>query len=146
MRVYILAMEFRKFIAKRLKEARLAKGLTQERLAQLATTHEKAIAKYEGGAIIPTAETLKRIAEALEVSADYFLFDQAKMLGVPRIQDPALFERYFVLETLDPEERGAALTLLDALIAKQRLRELVAAPAQSSAPATKKPNHKAATA
>jgi transcriptional regulator with XRE-family HTH domain len=140
MRVYILAMEFRKFIAKRIKEARLAKGLTQERLAQLADTHEKAIAKYEGGAIIPTAETLKRIAEALEVSADYFLFDQAKMEGVPKIHDPGLFERYFVLETLEDEEREAALTLLDALIAKKRLKELVAAAPSD----TKKANHKIA--
>ena len=146
MRVYILAMEFRKFIAKRLKEARVERGHTQERLAQMAGTHEKAIAKYEAGTIIPTAETLKRLAEALGASADYFLFDQAKMEGVPKIQDPALFERYFVLETLEEAEKEAALTLLDALIAKKRLRDLMGAPAPGGAAHAKKHHAKEATA
>lgn len=142
MRGYILAMEFRKFIAKRLKDARMERGYTQIRLAQLSGVHDKAIAKYEGGVIIPTAETLKRIAEALEVSADYFLFDQAKMEGIPKVQDPALYDRYLVLESLSEADKESAFNLMDALIARKKLRD-IATPAVAE---EKKPHHKAAHA
>ena len=146
MRVYILSMEFRKFIAKRLKDARLARGFTQEHLAELSSVHSKAIAKYETEVIIPTAETLKKLAEALEVSADYFLFDQAKMDGIPRVQDPNLYDRYLVLETLNDVDRESAFNLIDALIARKRLQELAAASSQSNTESLKKPANKEAHA
>ncbi len=127
MRVYtFLAMDFREFFAKRLKEARLERGYTQNRLAQLSGVNANAIAKYETKVIIPSVETLKKLAEALEVSADYFVFDQAKMEGVPRIADPELYERYFILESFSNEERDAALFLLDSLIARHRFQEISA--------------------
>ena len=146
MRAYTsLAMELRKFLANRLKEARAAKGHTQGRLAEMCGLPTSAIGKYEAEVIIPSIETLKKIAEALEVSTDYFVFDHAKMDGLPKISDPALYEKYFVLETLGEEDRGTALSLLDALIARQRLREIAAVPAPPP-PATKKPAQKAAHA
>jgi len=145
MRVYILSMEFRKLISKRLREARLAKGYTQEQLAQISGIHLKAIAKYETEVIIPTAETLKKLSEALEVSSDYFLFPQARMNGIPKVQDPDLYEQYFVLEALDETEREAALTLLKALIASHKLRELTATLPDNKPQNGKKQNKHAAT-
>ncbi len=143
MQVYILGMELKKFFAKRLKDARLEKGFTQGRLMQLCGLPANAITKYETGVVLPSMETLKKLAEALEVSADYFVFDHAKMEGLPKISDPALYEKYFALEGLGEEDRGTALSLLDALIARQRLREL-AANSSEPPPPTKK--RKAATA
>lgn len=147
MQVYtLLAMEFRELFAKRLKAARLERGYTQEKLAQLSGVHANAIAKYETMVIIPSVETLRKLAEALEVSADYFVFDQATMEGVPKIADPALFEQFFVLERLDPDEREAAMTLLNALITSHRVREISAASARGQQQPAKKANHKEATA
>jgi transcriptional regulator with XRE-family HTH domain len=146
MRVYILAMEFRKFFARRLKEVRLARGYTQVRLSQMCGLPSNAIAKYETEVIIPSIETLKKLAEALEVSADYFVFDQAKMDGVPKIQDPDLYERYFVLESLTEDERAAALFLLDSLVTRHRVQEIKTDLAQSAPAPPKKANHKEATA
>ena len=146
MRMYILAMEFRKFFAKRLKEARMARGYTQVRLSEMCGLPSNGVAKYETEVIIPSIETLKKLAEALEVSADYFVFDQAKMEGVPKIQDPALYERYFVLESLTEEERTAALFLLDSLVARHRVQEIKTDLAPVIPTPSKKPNHKAAHA
>ena len=137
-------MEFRKFFAKRMKEARLAKGFTQGRLAEICGLPPNALTKYENEVVVPSLETLKKIAEALEVSTDYFVFDHAKMEGLPKISDPALYEKYFVLENLGEEDRGTALSLLDALIARQRLREI--ATSAPPPPAPKKPHHKTAHA
>jgi len=133
MQVYnLLAMEFRKFFAKRLKDARVEKGLTQVKLAELSGVHGKAIAKYEGAVIIPTVETLKKLAEALEVSADYFVFDYAQMDGIPRIQDADLYERYFLLEQLSENDRASAMNVIDALIARNRLQEIAAGSKRSA--------------
>lgn len=112
------------FFAERLKAARMRKGCSQERLGELASIPGKAIAKYEIGMILPSIENLKKLATALEISTDFFIFDHAAMDGVPRIKDPILFEKYFVLEELEGDERKAALTLLDSLIARQKLRKL----------------------
>lgn len=79
----------------------------------------------------------------MKVSPYCFVFDHAKMDGVPRIHDPDLFDRYFILETLENGERDAALMVLDALIAKKRLGEIMGGPGNDSA---KKTNPKQATA
>jgi transcriptional regulator with XRE-family HTH domain len=141
-----LMVEFKKFFAKRMREARLAKGFTQGRLAEICGLPVNALTKYENEVVVPSLETLKKLAEALEVSTDYFVFDHAKMEGLPRINDPALYEKYFVLEHLSEEDRGAAMNLLDALIARQRFREVATSHAQTPSAPEKKQPHKAAHA
>ena len=111
-------------LADRLKTARTDRGYTLGRLSQLSGVHEKAIFKYERGTILPSAENLKKLASALEISADFFLFEHAAMNGIPKVEDPALYERYLVLEKLEEEDRKAALTLLDSLIARRQLKAL----------------------
>jgi transcriptional regulator with XRE-family HTH domain len=140
-------MGYREFFAKRLREARMARGYTQGRLSELSGVALNAIAKYETRVIIPTAETLQKLARALEVSGDYFLFEHAKMEGVPRVHDPALYERYIVLETLSETDRTSAFNLIDALIERHRVREATSKPPLiKTAPSSeaKKPRHKAA--
>lgn len=112
------------FFAERLKKARMAKGFSQVRLSDLSGIPGKAIAKYETGVILPGLENLKKLAATLEVSADYFLFDHALNVGIPKVSDPELYERYFVLESLQDEERAAAITVLESLMARQKLKEL----------------------
>jgi len=141
-----LAMEFKKFFSKRLRTARTEKGLTQSRLAEMCGLPPNAVTKYETEVAVPSVETLKKLAEALEVSTDYFVFDHARMEGIPKVKDAELYERYFVLETLEDEERGAVLTVLNALIAKQRLREVMETPEKAHPATATKQTHKAAHA
>ena len=46
------------------------------------------------------------------------------MEDVPKVKDPLLYDRYFVLEQLNDEERKAVLMLLDSVIARKKLQEL----------------------
>jgi transcriptional regulator with XRE-family HTH domain len=117
-------MDIKMLFAKRLKEARLDKGLTQNRLAEISGVHEKAILRYEKGSIMATADNIARLASALEISTDYLLLPHARREGVPNIHDPELFERYFILETLEERERTGLITILDSLIARKKLKEL----------------------
>jgi transcriptional regulator with XRE-family HTH domain len=51
----------------KIKELRKEQGLSQGELGKLSGIHEKLISKYEHERIIPTADTLKKIAQALRI-------------------------------------------------------------------------------
>lgn len=58
-------------IQKTLRKLRIAKGLSQEKLARLADVANNTIIKIEAGKNQnPTLDTLKKISKALEVSVD----------------------------------------------------------------------------
>ncbi|PIE03015.1 MAG: hypothetical protein CSA81_04715 [Acidobacteria bacterium] len=111
--------------SERLKAVRNNKGITQGKLAELTGIHEKTLFRYEKGTILPTADKLKKMASVLSVSCNYFLFERAHMLGIPQVHDSKLYEKYLKLEKLNDDDRHAATTLLEALIARMRLKELI---------------------
>jgi transcriptional regulator with XRE-family HTH domain len=80
----------RKRFRERLREWRLKRGLTQEALARKADVPTPSVSHFETGHRFPNAESLRRLADALGVSADY-------LLG--RLSDPTGEE----LEGADPE-------------------------------------------
>ena len=57
----------------RIREIRVAAGLSQEQLAELSSLNRVTIAKYETGRVEPGAQALSRIADALDVSVDVLL-------------------------------------------------------------------------
>lgn len=56
---------------KRLKELRLANGLTQKDLAKAIEVGRTTISEYESGKIVPKQEGLLKIANHFNVSVDY---------------------------------------------------------------------------
>lgn len=62
-----------KSFGERLKQARLAKGLSQRKLAEeAAPLSANAISKYERGLMEPESDVLRRLAGALDVKVGYF--------------------------------------------------------------------------
>lgn len=59
--------------AKRLRETRKARSLTQEELAEKADISRVMVSRYETEMVIPTVEVLISLANALDVSIDYLL-------------------------------------------------------------------------
>jgi transcriptional regulator with XRE-family HTH domain len=64
--------EVENHFGKTLKELRIAKGITQEQLAELIDKSFGAVGQYERGGILPNYETLARIIQALDVDANLF--------------------------------------------------------------------------
>lgn len=90
----------------RIKEARLAKGLTQKQLGDLVGWSYSTISLYESGGRKPEPETLLTLANILGVSTDYLLGrddeqDTKKEPAIPDRLDDALIE---MLVNLSPEE------------------------------------------
>lgn len=69
-------IKYRQIFCKRLKEARLAKGLSQKKLGILAGIDEfvasTRINRYEKGIYEPNLETSGKLAEVLELPLAYF--------------------------------------------------------------------------
>jgi transcriptional regulator with XRE-family HTH domain len=117
-------MELKELFIERLKIARQKKGITQEKLSELTGINQTLISKYEQGIALPGLDNLQKLIIALEVTADFFLLPQAKLTEVPKIKDPILFEKYFILESLDDKEKECVIYLLNSVIAQHKLKEI----------------------
>lgn len=63
-------------IGLKIKEARIAKGLTQQELGEIVGVQKSAIAKYENGRVINIKRsTMQKIASALNIRPSELLFD-----------------------------------------------------------------------
>ena len=65
-------------LATSLIRLRLARGLTQEELAELLNTKQESIARLESGRSLPSLSTVKRIADALDAELEINLKPRCK--------------------------------------------------------------------
>lgn len=86
----------------RIKEVRKSKGWTQEQLADAVGVKRSVISKYESGAISPSAETIQRIADVLEVPIAY-LFDELPVYRQTHIAGVHIFKNTFQSVTSELE-------------------------------------------
>lgn len=71
-------------------ELRKSRGLTQAEFAQALAVTRQAVSRWETGDTIPSTDTLKLIAKAFDVPADYLLGDpagQCQSCGMMLVQD-----------------------------------------------------------
>ena len=84
------------------------------------------ITKYETGAVKPSVKILKRFADAFEVSIDELVHDEKDIKPEYIIQDRELLRQFKEVENLPDEDKHVAKRLLQALIMKQQMQELLA--------------------
>lgn len=60
-------------LSKRLKELRIANGLTQRELGERVNVTKVSICCYENGTRVPTLDTLTKLGKILDVDVDYLL-------------------------------------------------------------------------
>lgn len=72
-----------------LHDVRKDLGKSQEQIAAMVGVKSQTISKYENGKLFPSEATLKKLADALGVSADY-LFDRTTVKKLPEYLDEAL--------------------------------------------------------
>lgn len=57
----------------KIKDLRVARGWTQEKLGQMLNVQKAAVSKYERGVATPSNEVLKKMSAIFNVSTDYLL-------------------------------------------------------------------------
>lgn len=95
----------------RIKEVRVNKGFTQETLSEKAGIGVTYLSEIERGLKMPSLKTFIKIVETLDVSADYILRDEVTA-GKSYVDD----EIIEMLTPLSPQQRKAAVSILDAFI------------------------------
>lgn len=95
----------------KLQQIRKLKGLTQEKLAELAGVHEKHISKLELGTYKPSFDTLNKIITALGLNVDDVGFN---LENVSVNDNPFYIKSMQILNTASDDELEFYYTLLKA--------------------------------
>lgn len=103
-----------KAIGSRIKEAREAKGLTQEQLAEIVGLSSTHISVIERGVKAPKLETFIEIANALDVTSDSLLLDVLD--NSLQITATELSEQ---IKGLPPQEQKRILKAVRVLVEKE---------------------------
>lgn len=109
--------------ADRLRRLREARGLSKREMAALLGVDPMQISRYELERTLPSAETVLRMAQLLQVSADELLTGSSTPPEPPVIKDPRLFERFRQLDDMPKREREVVLEVIDAVIARRRVED-----------------------
>ena len=110
-------------IGKLIKDARLAKGMTQEDLGNLVGVQKSAIAKYENGRVVNIKRsTLQGLAEALDLKGSDLIIEsspkEAASLSARVLSDADLREVVGMYLSLNDDDKKTYKELLKRL-AKQ---------------------------
>lgn len=112
-------------LGEKLKQLRKEKGWSQDEFAYHAQIDGRQVSRYENGRVMPSVDVIVKIAKAYDVSIDYLLLDD-----VPRrpARPPSgkLAERVLSLAPLSEDDEKSLLNWLDAIEARQKLKELAA--------------------
>ena len=111
--------------AERLRTLRKQKDLSQTDLGLRAGLHYTHIGRFERGASRPRGDTLKRLADALDVSSDYLLEGAADDAARAKFADRELLKQFQEVERLPDEDKHVVKTLLDAFLTKKQLQTLI---------------------
>ena len=104
-------------IGQKIKEARLAKGLTQDELGAIVGVQNSAIAKYENGRVVNIKRsTLQKLAKALDLRGSDLIIEanpkEAAELGAKVLSDYELMDAIDLYYTLTPEKQKMIRNLI----------------------------------
>ncbi len=106
-------------LEKKVADLRKKCKMTQEELAKILNTSISVVSRYERGKMLPSIETAKKLADALEVSLDYL-----EREGELRILDKRTLKRLEDIELLSDEDRNHIFYTLDNLIKAAKLKAI----------------------
>ena len=118
--LFVLPMSF----PERLSSLRKELGFTQQQMADKIGMHVSQMKRYESGASQPTIEVFRRIALALNVSADMLLFEPNE-----RGPDERLKLQFEAVSKLDEKERDAVETMIAGVLHMHDAKRWAPAPA-----------------
>ena len=108
--------------SQRLRDLRQQRKMTQQELAKAAEIHYTHIGRYEAGKSMPSADTLRRISEALGTTADFLMDGATQDTAKARLNSRALLQRFQDVEQLPEDQQIVVMQLMDAFLAMNQLK------------------------
>ncbi len=107
----------------RIKKARINKGLSQSQLAKAIGVHVTNISRYERGENRPTSEVLTKLANELDVTADFLMDGSLDDKAHAAISDKELLSQFQRVASLSNEKKAIVKELLEAFLLKTDLQQ-----------------------
>jgi len=111
-------------ICDKIKKAREAKGLSQKEVATALKMDQSQYSKIESGKTDPHFSTIEKIAKALGMEL-YELFRANEVFKDVNSLDKSIIERAMLIDSLDKKEKIAFFTVLDTMVAKKQLTDIL---------------------
>jgi transcriptional regulator with XRE-family HTH domain len=93
-------------------------------LAKKIGADQHRISKYENATVFPTVDVLVKIATVFDASLDYLVRDKEE-IDISKIPNQELARKIDKISRLGKEEQQALNLMIDALIKKQQLEEII---------------------
>ena len=107
-----------------IQQMRSNRKLSQKEVALSVGIDRGQYSRIENGKVEPTLGTLRKIAEAMDVSlADFFADTQPLDINS---YDKSLLERLRLIDQLVPEQQQMVFSFIDALVSNKKLKEALA--------------------
>lgn len=106
-----------------LKSIRAERGISQGELAELIGMHATHVSRYERDLTQPTLEVIRRMAQALGVSADRLVFGASEQRAKGLLLDQELLGLFDKVQGLSRAELGCVKSLLQAYVLKAELQQ-----------------------
>ncbi len=119
--VVYLNIYYKAMVGDFIKKMRELKGLSQKQVALASKMDPAHYSRIENGKTDPSFSVVERIANVLEVDLNELF--SANELKEINSYDKTILEKINLLEQLEPTEKSAFFTMLDALITKKKLKD-----------------------
>ena len=111
-------------LGKRILALRKQKNFSQSDLAKAVGITYAQIGRYETKGTQPSAEVLKKIADALDTTTDYLMYGDKDEKAMSSLNDAELLQQFKAVDSMDNEDKQVIKKLIDAFITKSKLKQL----------------------
>jgi transcriptional regulator with XRE-family HTH domain len=113
-------------LGEKIRELRRARDWSQGQFGIKIGVHEKNVSRYENDKSVPSAAMLRKIADALGVTIDYLLSDEATNNNpvAAEIRDPELLECFLEADKLNDDDREVVKKMVHAFAVKNTVDNL----------------------
>lgn len=112
--------------SERLKQLRMARNITQARLAELISVDPRVYNRWERGTATPQFDTVIKIADILQVSLDE-LAGRKPVSAEVKIHNHDLSKLYYQVDDLPDEDQKALVLVIDSFVKKTQMAKVMGA-------------------
>ena len=104
---------------------RKSKNYSQSELAGKVGISYTQMSRYENKDVQPPADTLKKLADALDTTVDFLISGDTDEKVKASLKDAELLQQFKAVELFSDDDKTVVKKLIDAFITKKHLQQLV---------------------
>ena len=114
-------------LGKTIHQLRKRRGFTQSDLAVQLDIHPSMVTRWERDQVQPRITTLEKIASVLDTTVEEIMAGDYSRVGstLREVDDPQLMDLFSQVNKLDPRDREALKTVMEAMLTRAKVQEAI---------------------